>query len=238
MIARAAGVARPVRLDPRIGLTYHLPDPEPAGCRDARMRVLRDGYVGVAPVAGGRVNIGIVLGRSWRPALARDGARAVADSIVRAIPPTADDTAAWRDGEPTRCDRGCLAARPSGDAPFRPGLAAGRGCGGIPRPVHGGGPASRAGLGRACRGRNRRGPPWARGRLRRVRPRDAAPIPRERRRVVARPGVPGPPAAVRLRRPTGRRPAAGSWDDGPRDGRPRPRSRALDPRFLASLLAP
>jgi menaquinone-9 beta-reductase len=42
-----------------------------------------------------------VLGRSWRPALARDGARAVADSIVRAIPPTTDDAATWRDGEPT-----------------------------------------------------------------------------------------------------------------------------------------
>ena len=39
------------------------------------MRVLRDGYVGIAPVPGGRVNVGIVLGRSWRPALARDGAR-------------------------------------------------------------------------------------------------------------------------------------------------------------------
>ncbi len=65
------------------------------------MRVLRDGYVGIAPVAGGRVNVGIVLGRSWRPALRRDGARAVADAIVAAIPPTEGDPAAWRDGEPT-----------------------------------------------------------------------------------------------------------------------------------------
>jgi flavin-dependent dehydrogenase len=101
VVARAAGVARPVRLDPRIGLTYHLPDPDPAACRDARMRVLSDGYVGIAPVAGGRVNVGIVLGHSWRPALARDGARAVVDSIVHAIPPTADDPATWRDGQPT-----------------------------------------------------------------------------------------------------------------------------------------
>jgi flavin-dependent dehydrogenase len=101
VVARAAGVARPVRLDPRIGLTYHLPDPDPAGCRDARMRVLSDGYVGIAPVAGARVNVGIVLGRSWQATLARRGARAVADEIVRAIPPTPDDPAAWRDGEPT-----------------------------------------------------------------------------------------------------------------------------------------
>jgi flavin-dependent dehydrogenase len=101
IVARAAGVARPARLDPRIGLTYHLPDPDPTGCRDARMHVLRDGYVGIAPVAGGRVNIGIVLGRSWRPALTRDGARAVADSIVAAIPPTEADPAEWRHGEPT-----------------------------------------------------------------------------------------------------------------------------------------
>ena len=101
VVARGAGVARPARLDPRVGLTYHLPDPDPDTCRDARMRVLRDGYVGIAPVAGGRVNVGIVLGRSWRPALRRDGARAVADAIVAAIPPTDDDPATWRDGSPT-----------------------------------------------------------------------------------------------------------------------------------------
>jgi flavin-dependent dehydrogenase len=101
VVARAAGVARPARLDPRIGLTYHLPDPDPDACRDARMRILRDGYVGIAPVAGGRVNVGIVLGRSWRSALRRRGARAVADAIVASIPPTVDDPAAWRDGSPT-----------------------------------------------------------------------------------------------------------------------------------------
>ena len=101
IVARTAAVARAVRLDARIGLTYHLPDPDPVACRDARMRVLPDGYVGIAPVAGGRVNVGIVLGRSWRSTLGRHGARAVADSIVRAIPPATDDPAAWRDGQPT-----------------------------------------------------------------------------------------------------------------------------------------
>ena len=101
VVAKAAGVARPARLDPRIGLTYHLPDPAPGAPRDARMRLLRDGYVGIAPVAGGRVNIGIVLGRSWRVALARDGARSVADAIVAAIPPTDEDPARWRQLPPT-----------------------------------------------------------------------------------------------------------------------------------------
>jgi flavin-dependent dehydrogenase len=101
VVARAARIDRPVRLAPRVGLTYHLADPGAgAGHRDARMRVLRDGYVGIAPVPGGRVNVGIVLGRSWRRTLARDGARSVAASIVAAIPPTEEDAAAWRTTEP------------------------------------------------------------------------------------------------------------------------------------------
>lgn len=100
VVARAAGVTRAARLDPRVGLTYHLTDRDPTGSRDARMRVLRDGYIGIAPVAGGRVNIGLVLGRSWRAALVRDGARAVAGAIVAGTRPTEGDPAAWRDGEP------------------------------------------------------------------------------------------------------------------------------------------
>jgi flavin-dependent dehydrogenase len=46
------------------------------------------------------VNIGIVLGSSWRAALARDGARVVAGAIVAAIPSTDEDPALWRQGEP------------------------------------------------------------------------------------------------------------------------------------------
>ncbi len=101
IVALAAGVDRLPRLAPRIGLTYHLRDPDPTGTRDARMRLVRDGYVGIAPVAGGSVNVGIVLGRSWRAELATRGARAVADAIVAAIPGRDDDSAAWRDGPPT-----------------------------------------------------------------------------------------------------------------------------------------
>ena len=106
IVARSVGVDRPVRLRPRLGLSYHLANPEagagadPDVPRDARMRVLHDGYVGIAPVPGGRVNVGIVLGPSWRPALVADGAPAVAARIVAAIPPTPDDPARWRAGEP------------------------------------------------------------------------------------------------------------------------------------------
>ncbi|MEA2609496.1 MAG: hypothetical protein QOJ75_1739 [Chloroflexota bacterium] len=102
VVAAAAGVARPVPMAPRVGLTYHLEDPEPLVSRDARLRVFRDGYLGIAPVAGGRVNIGIVLGPSWRATLARDGSESTAGSIVTATQPSPDDPAAWRSGR--RCD--------------------------------------------------------------------------------------------------------------------------------------
>jgi menaquinone-9 beta-reductase len=96
IVARAAGVLRPTRLPPRIGLSYHLPDDRGDGRHDARMRVVRDGYVGIAPVPGGRVNVGIVLGPTWRADLARDGAARTAAAIVAAIPAATDDPATWR----------------------------------------------------------------------------------------------------------------------------------------------
>jgi flavin-dependent dehydrogenase len=101
-VSKAAGVARPSRLGPRIGLTYHLEDTGGDAVRDARMRVIDDGYVGIARVPGRRVNVGIVLGASWRPALSRDGVEAVTRSIVERIPPIADDPGLWRFGR--RCD--------------------------------------------------------------------------------------------------------------------------------------
>ena len=105
IVAREVGVARRARLGPRVGMTFHLE--EDAGAadapRDARMHVLRDGYVGIAPVPGGRVNIGIVLGRSWASALRTEGAPAIADRVVASIPATPDDPATWRHGR--RLDR-------------------------------------------------------------------------------------------------------------------------------------
>ncbi len=99
VVARAASVVRPTGLSRRLGLTYHLPDDRTAAT-DARMRLIRDGYVGIAPVPGGRVNVGIVLGPSWGGTVARDGARAVAASVVAAIPPGPDDPGTWRHRSP------------------------------------------------------------------------------------------------------------------------------------------
>jgi flavin-dependent dehydrogenase len=99
VVARAAGVARPARLPRRLGLTYHVADDRPADA-DARIRLVRDGYIGIAPVPSGRVNVGIVLGPSWHAAVARDGARAVARSLMATVPPATDDAGTWRDGPP------------------------------------------------------------------------------------------------------------------------------------------
>jgi flavin-dependent dehydrogenase len=71
------------------------------------MHVIRDGYVGIAPVPGDRVNVGIVLGgHGWRTC---DGAaRSVAGSIVAGLPADGENRAMrparsdedWRCGEP------------------------------------------------------------------------------------------------------------------------------------------
>ena len=104
VVARAAGVARPARLAPRVGLTFHLADRDGDPPADARMRVFRDGYIGIAPVPGGRVNVGIVLGRSWAPGLRQRGAEAVTTDILAEVPVldgiagSPRDPAAWRHG--------------------------------------------------------------------------------------------------------------------------------------------
>lgn len=109
IVARVAGVDRPARLPPRVGLTWHVLDPRQAGADaehagpDARLAVIRDGYVGLAPVPGGRLNIGIVLGPSWREDLARDGAKDTTRRALAMVPPTADDPVAWADATP--CER-------------------------------------------------------------------------------------------------------------------------------------
>ncbi len=126
IVARGAGVARRARLAQRVGLTYHLEDADPAPVRDARMCVIRDGYVGIAPVPGGRVNIGIVLGDSWRTRLRNDGAAAVTRSIVEAVAPIDGDDAAWRFGR--RCDL-VAGASPIGHRVTRRAGVAGRGRG-------------------------------------------------------------------------------------------------------------
>jgi flavin-dependent dehydrogenase len=81
--ARAAGVSRRAPLGARAALTFHIPDTERQS--DARMVVIDDGYVGLAPVPGDRLNVGIVLGRSWFERLRRDGALSIARQILARV---------------------------------------------------------------------------------------------------------------------------------------------------------
>jgi flavin-dependent dehydrogenase len=82
-VAASAGVVRRPPLGPRAALTFHVPSEER---REARMVVFEDGYVGLAPVPGGRVNVGIVLGRSWFARLRRLGGWPTARAILAALP--------------------------------------------------------------------------------------------------------------------------------------------------------
>jgi flavin-dependent dehydrogenase len=106
-VARAFGVARSPRLADRVGLTFHVADSGPPAPRDtprdARMILFRGGYVGLAPVPGGRVNVGIVLGRSWAARLRADGAERTVDAVLAAVPRADDDPVDWRAVE--RCDQ-------------------------------------------------------------------------------------------------------------------------------------
>ena len=87
MVAEAAGVARRAPFARRAALSFHVPAVDDG---DARMVVLDDGYAGLAPVPGGRLNVGIVLGRSWAERLRADGATRVAEEILRGALPGAD----------------------------------------------------------------------------------------------------------------------------------------------------
>ena len=131
VVARSAGVVRRAALGPRVGLTFHLRDPDPDALRDGRMCVLDGAYCGLAPVGGGRINVGIVLaGATWRRALSEHGAAAVTERVLRAVPVAADEPPGWRDGEP--CDEiagaaplGHRVARRAGDRWLLIGDAAG-----------------------------------------------------------------------------------------------------------------
>jgi flavin-dependent dehydrogenase len=105
VVARAAGVARPARLPPRVGLTWHVADPRPETDPpvDARMVVGRDAYVGLARVPGGRLNIGVVLGPSWLAGLRAEGAAPTVRRVLDAVPRRDDDPVDW--GAAPVCDR-------------------------------------------------------------------------------------------------------------------------------------
>jgi flavin-dependent dehydrogenase len=103
VVARSAGVDRKAFLPARTGLTFHVEEPGTHDPRDARMIVFDGGYVGLAPIPGGRVNVGIVVGgRAWAKRLRRDGAAAVVDDVLARIPPATDDPVDWRNAR--RCD--------------------------------------------------------------------------------------------------------------------------------------
>ena len=99
-VADGLGVTRRAFL-PRIGLTFHVGDSatvdggqvggagDRGGDVDGRMVVLPGAYCGLAPVPGGRINVGIVLAAPRRRAsLATDGAHATTAGIVGAAAPT------------------------------------------------------------------------------------------------------------------------------------------------------
>jgi flavin-dependent dehydrogenase len=103
VVARDRGVVRRPPLGDRPALTFHVADPEPGAVRDARMIVFEGGYVGLAPVPGGRVNVGIVLASgSWRARLRAIGAATVAQAVMTAIPAADDDPVPWT--APRICD--------------------------------------------------------------------------------------------------------------------------------------
>ena len=193
------------------------------------MRLVRDGYIGIAPVPGDRVNVGIVLGGSWRNEVVRRGARAVADELIAAVPPADDDPAAWRSGVPTDAVAG---AWPIGHRVVRragPGWLLVGDAAGFLDPFTGEGLhralVSAELAAAAIDARRARSPDSLRG----LRPGDASPVPCQGRRLVAGPGVPRPARPVRIRRPPDRVAAAGPCDDGPRDGRPDPRRSSARP---------
>lgn len=101
-VARAVGAVRRARLGARTGLTFHVDDPAPGTPREGRMILFRDGYVGLAPVPGGRVNVGIVIGRSWAESLRTNGAEAIAGEVLSAIPVDPNDPVDWPAA--VRCD--------------------------------------------------------------------------------------------------------------------------------------
>jgi len=92
-VADAARVTRRPPLGPRAALSFHLEDPRADrgdGHPDARMYVFADGYVGIAPVPGGRVNVGIVLGQPWFSQLRAQGGMEVARRVLELLPDPVD----------------------------------------------------------------------------------------------------------------------------------------------------
>jgi flavin-dependent dehydrogenase len=102
LVARSAGVARalPIR---RAGITFHRQDPGAAAAgatMEGRLLLGVGWYVGIAPVPGGRVNVGIVIGESQLRRGLRDGGglASVSQEILDQFPGPRD---AWQAAPPT-----------------------------------------------------------------------------------------------------------------------------------------
>lgn len=239
IVAHEAGVVRRPPLGDRPALTFHVEEPDPDAIRDARMIVFDGGYVGLAPVPGSRVNVGIVLAAvAWRRRLRADGADAVARAVMAAIPAAADDPVPW--AAPRICDEiagaapvGARVSRRSGPDWLLVGDAAG-----FLDPFTG------EGLHRALRSaelavaaveRSLDGDPGAlaaydRSLARRTRAKDLVSLVVQGFLVV-------PPAFDYAARRLAARPAVRETM-GLVMGDLAPASRAFDPRFLATLLRP
>ena len=217
-MVRAAGARR------RIGLSFHVAA-EPAIGRKARMVVLPGAATAVSRrCPGGRVNVGIVLaGRSWRDSARGRGRGRGRAGRARGDPADRRRPRAWRDGAITDAIAG--AAR---SAAAWSGARVPAGCSSATRPGSSTRSPARACTARSCR----RG--WRRPRSTRDLAGGAAarsptttarcaPVPGKDLVSRARPGVPRPARAARLRRPAAGAPGRRPCDDGPRDGRPRPR---------------
>ena len=100
VVARSFGAVRPTWLGDRVGLTFHVADPRPDEPRDARMILFRDGYVGLAPVPGGRVNVGIVLAGRRAAELMQSGPQETVRAVLAGIPAAADDPVEWSVAQP------------------------------------------------------------------------------------------------------------------------------------------
>jgi flavin-dependent dehydrogenase len=240
MVARAAGLDRPTRHFRRAGITAHHHDPEAPeeGRPGVAMLCVGPGwYCGVAPVPGARVNVGLVVGERTLRAWASSGRSPGewVDAVVRRLP---GEPPSWR-GAP-RTDRVVvalpLAYRPLrlvGPAHLLVGDAAG-----FVDPITG------EGLHRALVSADlaadailawRTGRSWAladyeRSMRARFRGKDA--LSWLLQLFLARPAV----ATYALDRMARRPRLAETFGSALADRAPA--SRALDPRFLAAMLAP
>jgi len=242
-VARALGVDRPARLGTRVGLTWHLADVGDDGPGEARMVVLDGAYCGLAPVPGGRLNVGIVLAsRSWRERLAADGAHTVGAEVLAVVPDAPWSRTGWRD---TVVSDAIAGASPLGHRVTR---RAGEGwlligdAAGFLDPFTGEGlhrtlvsaRLGAAAIARALRGAGSRDDSalddYDRAMRRRFRSKDVVSLLVQA--FLARPAL-FEYASHRLARRDGARATMGLVM-----GDLIPASRALDPRFLATLLAP